>query len=127
LKVSEPISEKGTNMQNPSTIPTNNQPRVFGHVTPEIHEALRTLKASEFRLEAEFYSLDIESRFEFAEELRTTLDALDDNHVDELARVIDDLEDIDGADFTSWDERTDAAARIRRVIRSVEKEVTANA
>jgi erythromycin esterase-like protein len=114
-------------MQNPSTIRTDNQPRVFGHVTPEIHEALRTLKASEFRLEAEFYSLDIESRFEFAEDLRTTLDVLDDNHVDELARVINDLEDIDGADFSSWDERTDAAARIRRVIRSVEKEVTANA
>lgn len=58
---------------------------------------------------------------------RTTLDSLDDNHVDELARVINDLEDIDGADFSSRDERTDAAARIRRVIRSVEKEVTANA
>jgi erythromycin esterase-like protein len=103
------------------------QVRVLGPVTPEIHEALRTLKASEFRLEAEFYSLDIKSRFEFAEDLRTTLDTLDDNHVDELARVINDLEDIDGADFSSWDERTDAAARIRRVIRSVEKEVTANA
>ena len=107
-------------MQNPSTIPTNNQPRVFGPVSPEISEALRTLKASEFRLEAEYFSLDIESRFEFAEDLRTTLDTLDDNHVDELARVIDDLEDIGGADFSSWDERCDAAARIRRVVRSLE-------
>src|SRR4051794_30448841 len=95
--------------------------------SPEVYEALRTLRASEFRLEAEFYSLDIESRFEFAEELRTTLDTLDDNHVDELARVIDDLEDIGGADFSSWDVRTDAAARIRRVVRSIEKGVTANA
>lgn len=109
-------------MQNPSTIHTDNQPRVFGHVTPEIADALRTLKASEFRLEAEFYSLDIEGRFEFAEELRATLDALDDNHVDELARVIDDLEDIGGADFTSWDTRTDAAARVRRVVRSIESD-----
>ncbi|MFL6283549.1 MAG: hypothetical protein ACJ74Q_10460 [Pyrinomonadaceae bacterium] len=106
---------------------TDNQPRIVGSVTPEIADALRTLKASEFRMEAEFYSLDIESRFEFAEELRTTLDDLADSHVDELARVIDDLEDIGGADFSSWDERTDAAARIRRVIRSVEKGVTANA
>ncbi|MFL6282745.1 MAG: hypothetical protein ACJ74Q_06215 [Pyrinomonadaceae bacterium] len=76
--------------------------------SPEVYEALRTLRASEFRLEAEFYTLD-------------------DNHVDELARVIDDLEDIGGADFSSWDERTDVAARIRRVIRSVEKGVTASA
>jgi erythromycin esterase-like protein len=114
-------------MQNLSQVSTVNQPRVFGSVSPEIADALRTLKASEFRLEAEFYSLDIESRFEFAEEFRTTLDTLDDNHVDELARVIDDLEDIDGADFSSWGERTDAAARIRRVIRSVEKGATTNA
>lgn len=117
-------------MQNPSTITPNNQPRIVGAGSPEIAEALRTLKASEFRLEAEFYALDIESRFEFAEDLRTTLDVLDDNHVDELARVIGDLEDIGGADFSSWDERTDAAARIRRVVRSIESgngEVTANA
>ncbi|MFL6285721.1 MAG: hypothetical protein ACJ74Q_21495 [Pyrinomonadaceae bacterium] len=114
-------------MQNLTHIHTNNQPRVFGHVTPEIAEALRTLKAADWRLEAEYFSLDIESRFEFAEELRATLDALDDNHVDELARVIGDLEDIDGEDFTSWDTRTDAAERIRRVIRSVEKGATADA
>lgn len=107
-------------MQNPSTIRTDNQPRIVGAVTPEIADALRTLKASEFRLEAEFYALDIESRFELAEELRAMLDDLDDAQVDEVARVISDLEDIDGEDFSTWDTRTDASARIRRVVRSLE-------
>src|SRR5205085_5750772 len=101
------------NMQNPSTIPTNNQPRVFGPVSPEISEALRTLKASEFRLEAEYYALDFESRFELADELRATLDDLDDAEADEIARVAADLED-EAEDFSSWDTRCDASARIRR-------------
>jgi hypothetical protein len=106
-------------MQNPSTIPTNNQPRVFGPVSPEISEALRTLKASEFRLEAEFYALDLESRLEFADELRATLDDLSDAEADEIARVASDLED-ESEDFSTWETRTDASARIRRVVRSIE-------
>lgn len=116
-------------MQNPNTIRRDNQPRVFGPVSPEISEALRTLKASEFRLEAEFYALDLESRLEFADELRATLDDLGDAEADEIARVASDLED-ESEDFSSWDTRCDASARIRRVVRSIEsnrQEVTVNA
>jgi hypothetical protein len=88
--------------------------------SPEVYEALRTLHASEFRLEAEYYHLDAEGRFELADELRATLDDLGDAQVDELARVIDDLEDLSSADFSTWDVRCDASARIRRVVRSIE-------
>jgi erythromycin esterase-like protein len=116
-------------MQNLSHVPTKNQPRVFGPVSPEISEALRTLKASEFRLEAEFYALDLESRLELADELRATLDDLSDAEADEIARVASDLED-ESEDFSTWETRCDASARIRRVVRSLEsnkQEVTVNA
>ena len=106
-------------MQNPSTIRRDNQPRISGAVTPEIADALHTLKASEFRLEAEYYALDFESRFELADKLRATLDELSDAEADEIARVASDLED-ESEDFSTWDARTDASARIRRVMRSIE-------
>jgi hypothetical protein len=109
-------------MQNLTPTAASVQPTFSGEGSPEIREALRTLKASEWRLEAEYFSLDTESRFELAVELRSTLDDLNDEQVDELARVINDLEDIDGADFSTWDARTDASARIRRVVRSLESD-----
>jgi hypothetical protein len=116
-------------MQNPSTIHTDNQPRIVGPVSPEIAEALRTLKASEFMLEAEYYALDLESRLEFADELRATLDDLSDAEADEIARVASGLED-ESEDFSRWETRCDASARIRRVVRSIEsqkQEVRVNA
>jgi hypothetical protein len=96
--------------------------RQHNHVTPENHEALKTLRAADFRLEAEFYALDIEGRFELAEELRATFDDLGDAQVDELARVVNDLEDISGEDFSQWETRAAAASRVRTVIRSLERE-----
>jgi DNA-binding transcriptional regulator GbsR (MarR family) len=108
-------------MQNLTHTPTNNQAKVSGAVTPEIAEALRMLRASEFRLEAEYFHLDIESRFELAADLRATLDDLDDRQADEIARVAADLED-ESEDFSEWETRADASARIRRVVRSIESE-----
>lgn len=61
-------------MQNPNTITSTAQVTISGSVPPEIREALRTLRAASFRLEAEYYSLDWESRIELAGELRSTLD-----------------------------------------------------
>jgi hypothetical protein len=106
-------------MQNPSTITTNNQSRVVGEVSPEVYEALRTARAFEFRLEAEFYHLDWESRLELADELRDLCDILDDEQADVIARVASDLED-ESEDFSTWETRSDAASRIRRVVRSLE-------
>ena len=113
-------------MQNLTPNRTDNQPRVSGQVTPEIAEALRR---STFQLEAEYFPMDWESREELAEELRATLDDLDDAEADVIARVAEDLSD-ETEDFSSWDTRSDAARRVRLVIRSLEpepKEVCANA
>ena len=108
-------------MQNPSTIPTNNQPRIVGAVTHEISDALRSLKASEFAFEAEYYHLDWERRAELADDLRVTLDELDDPQADVIALLAEDLES-EAEDFSTWDARSDAARRVRLVIRSLEKE-----
>jgi hypothetical protein len=113
-------------MQNLSYVPTDNQPRIVGAVSPEIREAIHTLRAADFQLESEFHPFDWESRLELADELRETLDELSDAQADEVARVAADLED-ESEDFSTWDARTDASARIRRVVRSIEQEVTANA
>jgi hypothetical protein len=78
-------------VQNPSTDTTTAQATFSGEGTPEIREALRTLRSSEFRLEADYFHLDVESRFELAAELRATLDDLTDPQADEVARVINDL------------------------------------
>jgi hypothetical protein len=118
---------KGTNMQNLTHIPTNNQPRISGAVTPEIAEAMRTLRAADFRLESEYHAFgDWESRIELADGLRATLDDLDERQADVIARVADDL-DSELEDFSEWDTRCDAARRVRTVIRSVEKGVAADA
>lgn len=89
------------------------------HITPEIAEALRTLRTNDFRLESEYHLFgDWESRLEVAEELRALLDDLGDSQVDELAHVINDLED-ESEDFSMWETRCHAAARIRRVMRDL--------
>ena len=112
-------------MQNLTPNRTDNQPRVSGQVTPEIAEALRR---STFQLEAEYFPMDWESREELAEELRATLDELGDAEADVIARVAEDLSD-ESEDFSTWETRTDAARRVRLVIRSLTstgKEATAN-
>jgi hypothetical protein len=108
-------------MQNLTTIPA---PRQQSTITPEITEALKTLRSADWRLEAEYFHLDLESRFELAEELRSTLDDLDDRQADVIARV---AEDLDSEDFSEWETRCDAASRVRTVIHSIEREVTADA
>lgn len=113
-------------MQNLSHVSTDNQPRVIGPMSPEIAEALRR---SEFTLEAEYFPMDWESREELADDLRSMLDELDDPQADVIARGVEDLGD-EGEDFSEWETRTDAARRVRCVIRSIEsnrQEVTANA
>lgn len=108
-------------MQNLSYVSTDNQPRVFGQMSPEIAEAVRTFRASAFQLESEYHPFgDWESRLELAEELRATLDDLTDEQVDEVARVIGTLED-ETEEVYSWDERIELSNRIRRVARSIEK------
>src|SRR4051812_24999943 len=87
-------------------------------ITPEIAEALKTARAAEFRLEAEYFAFDWESRLELADELRSILDELPEELADITARVADDL-DSEGEDFSEWETRSDAAARMRRVARAL--------
>ncbi len=101
---------------------------VKGEVTPEIREALRTLKATDFRLEAEYFPFgDWESRLEMAEELRAVLDDLPtDEQADIVAGVVRDLDD-ETEDFGDWHTRCAAAERLRLVIHNLEpKEVAAD-
>lgn len=110
---------------NPETVAR--QPISTPTAAPEIHEAMQTLRAADFRLEAEYFAFDWEARLELAEELRGTLNDLDERQADVLARVAEDLDD-ECEDFSQWETRSEAAARVRTVIRSIEKkEVTANA
>jgi hypothetical protein len=89
-------------------------------ITPEIAEALKTLRSNDFRLESEFHPFgDWESRLEMAEELRALLDDLEEAQADEVARIAANLED-EATDFSTWDTRTDAAERMRRVVRALE-------
>lgn len=115
-------------MQNLTPVSTDNQATFDASTSPEVYEATRiTLRASAFRLDSEYHPFgDWESRLELAEELRGTLDDLSDSQVDEVARVINTLED-ESEDVSSWDERIELSKRIRRVARSIEKEVTVNA
>jgi hypothetical protein len=116
-------------MQNPTPNAPAAQHTFNAAESPEVYEALRTARAFEFRLEAEFYHLDWESRLELADELRALTDILDDEQADVIARVASDLED-ESEDFSAWATRADAARRVRQVIRSLEssrQEVTANA
>jgi hypothetical protein len=97
--------------------------------TPEIHEALKTLRAADFRLEQTYFPFgDWESRLELAEELRAILDELpSDELADMTAAVVRDLES-EGEDFGDWTIRCDAAERLRRVARHLEaKEVPSRA
>jgi hypothetical protein len=95
-------------------------------ITPETRETLRTLRAAAFRLEADYFSLDWESRLELAEGLRSTLDDLDAAQADVIAHVAEDLDD-EFEDFSLWETRADAARRVRLVITSIEQEVRADA
>lgn len=90
-------------------------------VTPEIDDALKTAWHIKFRLEAEYFALDWESRLELAEELYALCDDLTDEQADVIARVASDLES-DFEDFSRWETRADAASRVRTVIRSLERE-----
>jgi hypothetical protein len=90
-------------------------------ITPEIGEALKTARQAEFRLEAEYFALDWESRLELAEELYALCADLDDAQADAIGRVAADLES-ELEDFSTWETRCDAAARVRAVIRSLERE-----
>ena len=103
---------------NPITVPVARQHQP---VTPEIAETLKTLRAADWRLEAEYFAFDWESRLELAEELRSTLDDLGDAQADVIARVAEDLHS-ELEDFSEWETRADAASRVRRVIRSLERE-----
>lgn len=94
--------------------------------TPEIHDALKTLRCADFRLEAEYYHLDFEAREELAAELFAACDDLTDEQADVIGRVASDLQD-ESEDFSAWDTRTDAAARVRTVINSIAREVQVNA
>lgn len=93
------------------------------HSTPEIREALRTLRAADFRLEQDYFPFgDWESRLEMADELRCVLDDLpSDELADITAGVVRDLES-EGEDFGDWTIRCDAAERLRRVARALEAE-----
>ena len=90
-------------------------------ITPEIHDTLKTLRAADFRLEAKYFALDWESRLELAEELRATLDDLDERQADVTGRVASNLES-ELEDFSAWETRAGAASRVRTVIRSLERE-----
>lgn len=92
-------------------------------ITPEIGEALRTLRGADFRLEQTYFPFgDWESRLELAEELRAILDGLPtDELADMTAAVVRDLES-EGEDFGDWTIRCDAAERLRRVVRHITPE-----
>lgn len=110
---------------NPTLESADRQPSI----SPEIAEALKTLRAADFRLEADYFPFgDWESRLELADDLRSILDDLPtDELADMTAAVVRDLE-ADGEDFGEWLVRCDAAERLRRVIRSIEpKEVRVHA
>jgi hypothetical protein len=106
-------------MQNPTPNAPTTQHTFNAAESPEVHEALRTARAFEFRLEAEYFHMDWESRLELADELRALCDILDDEQADVIARVASDLED-ESEDFSTWGTRADAARRVRLVIRSLE-------
>jgi hypothetical protein len=102
---------------NPITVPAARQ----SQITPEIAEALKTLRAADFRLEQTYFPFgDWESRLEMAEELRGILDELpSDELADMTAVVVRDLES-EGEDFGDWTVRCNAAERLRRVTRHLE-------
>lgn len=103
-------------------------PQNQSQITPEITEALKTLRGADFRLEADYSPFgDWESRLEMAEELRGILDELpSDELADMTARVVNDLES-EAEDFGDWTIRCNAAERLRRVMRHLEpKEVMAD-
>jgi hypothetical protein len=102
---------------NLTLVTPQNQPSI----SREIAEALKTLRRADFRLEAEFYHMDWDAREELAAELFAACDDLSDEQADVIARVASDLQD-ESEDFSTWDARTDAAERVRRVIRSVQSE-----
>jgi hypothetical protein len=109
---------------NPIPVPAARQ----SQITPEIADALKTLRAADFRLEQTYFPFgDWESRLELAEELREILDDLPtDQLADMTAAVVRDLES-EGEDFGDWTIRCDAAERLRRVARCLEaREVTAD-
>jgi hypothetical protein len=93
-------------------------------ISPEIHEALRTIRAAEHRLERETFIFDIEARLEMAAELADTLAELPDELADATGRVILALDD-ETETFEDWGTRCDAAARLRGVVRGLESEVRA--
>ena len=101
-------------------------PQNQSQFTPEIAEALKTSRHIEFRLEAEYFSLDLESREELAAELYALTNELPDHLADVAARVAQDLQD-ETEDFSAWDTRSDASRRVRQIVRGLESEVRAHA
>lgn len=101
-------------------------PQNQSQITPEIHEALKTARHIDFRLEAEYFALDWESRLELADELRQLTDDLTDELTDVAVRVAEDLES-EAEDFSAWETRSDAARRVRQIVRVLESEVRADA
>jgi hypothetical protein len=103
-------------MQNVIDFPASRQ----SQSTPEIREAIRTLRSTDWNLEAEYFHLDWASRLELADELRGVLDELPtDEQADVVAGVVRDLES-DFEDFSDWTTRCEAAERLRRVVRQLE-------
>ena len=111
-------------MQNLNHVPATRQ----SLTPPEVRDAIRTLRAADFRLESENHLFDWESRLEMADELRAVLDDLpSDELADITAGVVRDLDD-ELEDFSEWPTRCEAAGRLRRVARALEaREVAANA
>jgi hypothetical protein len=109
---------------NPNAVPASRQQQI----TPEIAEAIKTARSASWRLEAEYFSLDWESRLELADELRAMLDELPDEAADIAAGVARDLDD-ETEDFSDWEVRSEASERMMRVARALEstQEVRANA
>jgi hypothetical protein len=95
-------------------------------ITPEIADAIKTARSAEWRLEAEYFHMDWESRLEMAEELRRLSDDLDDRLADVALRVADDLDD-EAEDFSEWETRADASRRVRQIVRALEREVPSRA
>ncbi len=106
---------------NLTLVTPKNQP-----VSPEIAEAIKTARSAAWRLEAEYFHLDLESRLELAEELAALCNDLDDDQLADItAGVARDLDD-ETEDFSDWTVRCDAAERMRRVARALESAPTAD-
>src|SRR2546423_11445177 len=90
-------------------------------ISPEIRDALRTARHVEFRLEAEYYALDWESRLELAAEVRE-IAAASEGRTRQLAEAVEFVLESELYDLSDWDERTDAAALTRVLVADLNRQ-----